>query len=70
MTTITWTLGRLGISALLVVLFAVASTVANAQTRIGTAQTVRSDASGSVAGNQNKSQVQVKTPYGTHGMRG
>ena len=48
MTTITKTFGRLWIPALLVVL--VTSTVANAQTRIGTAQSVKPDASGSVAG--------------------
>jgi hypothetical protein len=50
MTTITTTFGRLWIPALLLVLFAVTSTVANAQTRIGTAQSVKPDASGSVAG--------------------
>ena len=50
MTTISTTFGRLWIPALLVVLFAVTSTVANAQTRIGTAQSVKPDASGSVAG--------------------
>ena len=50
MTTITTTFGRLWIPALLVVLFAVTSTVANAQARIGTAQSVKPDASGSVAG--------------------
>jgi hypothetical protein len=51
MTTITRTFGRLWFSALpLVVLFAVASTVANAQTRIGSATSVQPDASGSVAG--------------------
>ena len=44
----TTTFGRLWIPALLVVL--VTSTVANAQTRIGTAQSVKPDASGSVAG--------------------
>jgi hypothetical protein len=48
MTTITTTFGRLWIPALLVVL--VTSTVANAETRIGTAQSVKPDASGSVAG--------------------
>ena len=48
MTTITTTFGRLWIPALVVVL--VTSTVANAQTRIGTAQSVKPDASGSVAG--------------------
>ena len=47
MTTITKIFGRLRISALpLVVLFAVASTVANAETRIGTAQSVQPEASG------------------------
>jgi hypothetical protein len=51
MTTIARTFGRLWISALpLVVLFAVAPTVANAQIRIGTANSVRPEASGSVAG--------------------
>jgi hypothetical protein len=51
MTTITRTFGRLWFSALpLVILFAVASTVANAQTRIGSATSVQPDASGSVAG--------------------
>jgi hypothetical protein len=50
MTTINTTFGRLWIPALLLVLFAVTSTVANAQTRIGTAQSVKPDASGSVAG--------------------
>src|SRR6516225_10533882 len=50
MTTIATTFGRLWIPALLVVLFAVTSTVADAQTRIGTAQSVRPDASGSIAG--------------------
>jgi hypothetical protein len=49
MTTIT-TNGPLWIPALLVVLLAVTATVANAQTRIGTAQSVKPDASGSVAG--------------------
>jgi len=48
MTTITRTFGRLWISAL-VALFATASTVAKAQTRIGTAQSVKPDASSSVA---------------------
>jgi hypothetical protein len=48
MTTITTTFGRLWIPALLAVL--VTSTVANAETRIGTAQSVKPDASGSVAG--------------------
>jgi hypothetical protein len=46
MTTINTTFGRLWIPALLLVLFAVTSTVANAQTRIGTAQSVKPDASG------------------------
>jgi hypothetical protein len=50
MTTITTIFGRLLISAPLLVLFAVTSTAANAQTRIGTAQSVKPDASGSVAG--------------------
>jgi hypothetical protein len=51
MITITRTFGRLWISALpLVVLFAAAPTVANAQTRIGTANSVQPEASGSVAG--------------------
>src|SRR4029077_14224838 len=51
MTTIKRTFGRLWFSALpLAVLFAVASTVANAQTRIGSATSVQPDASGSVAG--------------------
>ena len=50
MTTIITTFGRLLISAPLLVLLAATSTVANAQTRIGTAQTVKPDASGSVAG--------------------
>ena len=47
MTTITKIFGRLWISALpLVVFFAVAPTVANAETRIGTAQSVQPEASG------------------------
>ena len=47
MTTITKIFGRLRISALpLVVFFAVAPTVANAETRIGTAQSVQPEASG------------------------
>ena len=47
MTTIRRTFGRLWTSALpLVVLFAVAPTVANAETRIGTAQSVQPEASG------------------------
>jgi hypothetical protein len=51
MTTITRTFGRLWISALpLVVFFAAAPNVANAQTRIGTANSVQPEASGSVAG--------------------
>jgi hypothetical protein len=51
MTTITRTFGRLWISALLlVVLFAVVPTVANAQTRIGSATSVQPEASGSVGG--------------------
>ena len=51
MTTITRTFGGLWISALpLVLLFAVASTVANAETRIGTARSVKPEASGSIAG--------------------
>ena len=48
-TTITRTYGRLWISAL-VALFATASTVAKAQTRIGTTQSVKPDASSNVAG--------------------
>jgi FecR protein len=45
------TFGRLSISALpLIVLFAIASTVANAQTRIGTAGAVKPEASGSIGG--------------------
>ena len=51
MNTITKTFGRLWISTLpLVVLFAVAPMVANAQTRIGTASSVTPEASGSVGG--------------------
>ena len=50
MTTITTTFSRLLISAPLLVLFAVTTTVANAETRIGTAQSVKPDASGSIAG--------------------
>ena len=51
MNTITRTFGGLRISALpLVLFFAVASTVANAETRIGTAQSVKPEASGSIAG--------------------
>jgi hypothetical protein len=50
MTTNTRTFGRRWISALpLVVLFGIGSTVANAQT-IGTAQSVKPEASGSIAG--------------------
>ena len=51
MRTSTRTFGRVCISALpLVLLFAITSTVANAQTRIGTAQSVKPEASGSIAG--------------------
>jgi hypothetical protein len=51
MTAIARTFGGLRISALpLVLFFAVASTVANAETRIGTAQSVKPEASGSIAG--------------------
>ena len=51
MTTSTRTFGRLWISGLpLVVFFAVASTIANAETRIGTASSVTPEASGSVGG--------------------
>jgi len=51
MITITRTVDRLWISALpLVVLLAAAPTVANAQTRIGTANSVQPEASGSVGG--------------------
>jgi hypothetical protein len=50
MYTITRTSRRLSISALLMVLFAVTSTVAHAQARIGTAQSVKPEASGSMAG--------------------
>jgi len=51
MNTITKTFGRLWISTLaLVVFFAVAPTIANAQTQIGTANSVTPEASGSVAG--------------------
>ena len=51
MNTITKTFGRLWISTLaLVVFFAVAPMVANAQTQIGTANSVTPEASGSVAG--------------------
>jgi hypothetical protein len=49
--TIARTFARLWFSALpLVVLFAVSPTVANAQARIGTAQSVKPEASGSIAG--------------------
>ena len=51
MNTIASKFGRLWISALpLVVLFAVEPTVANAETRIGTASSVTPEASGSVGG--------------------
>jgi hypothetical protein len=51
MTTNTRTFGRHWFSALpLVVLFAMGSTVANAETRIATANSVQPEASGSVAG--------------------
>jgi hypothetical protein len=50
MNAITRTFRRLRISALLLVLFAVTSTAANAQTRIGTAQSVKPEATGSIAG--------------------
>ena len=51
MSTNTRIFGRLSIFALpLVVLLATVSTVANAQTRIGTAQSVKPEASGSIAG--------------------
>src|SRR3974377_1050788 len=51
MNTIASKFGRLWISALpLVVLFAVEPTVANAETRIGTANSVQPEASGSIAG--------------------
>jgi hypothetical protein len=50
MTTITTTFSRFLISAPLLVLFAMTGTVANAQTRIGTANSVQPEASGSVAG--------------------
>jgi hypothetical protein len=51
MTAIARTFGRFWLSTLpLVVLFAVAPTVANAQTRIGTANSVQPEASGSIAG--------------------
>ena len=41
---------RFWISALPLVLFGIGSTVANAQTRIGTANSVKPDASGSITG--------------------
>ena len=51
MSTNTGTFGRLWISTLpLLMVFAIGSTVANAQTRIGTAQSVKPEASGSIAG--------------------
>jgi hypothetical protein len=51
MTTNTRTFGRHWFSALpLVLLFTIGSTVANAETRIGTANSVKPEASGSVAG--------------------
>ena len=51
MTTIRRTFGRFWISALpLVALFALASTTASAETRIGSASSVTPEASGSVAG--------------------
>ena len=51
MTTNTRTFGGHWFSALpLVVLFAIGSTVANAETRIGTANSVKPEASGSIAG--------------------
>ena len=51
MSTNTRTFGRLWISTLpLLMVFAIGSTVANAQTRIGTAQSVKPEASGSIAG--------------------
>jgi hypothetical protein len=51
MTAIARTFGRFWLCALpLVVLFAVASRVANAETRIGTAQSIKPEASGSIAG--------------------
>ena len=51
MTTIIRTFGRLWTSALpLAVLFAAAPTVANAETRIGSVQSVQPEASGSIAG--------------------
>jgi hypothetical protein len=54
MTAITGTFGRFCLSALsLVVLFAVAPTAANAQSRIGSATSVQPEASGSVGGTLN-----------------
>jgi hypothetical protein len=50
MTIITRTFGRLWIFPLPLVLFAMMLTVANAQTKIGTAQSVKPQAEGSVAG--------------------
>ena len=50
MTMITRTFGRLWIFPLPLVLFAMTLTVANAQTKIGTAQSVKPQAEGSVAG--------------------
>jgi hypothetical protein len=50
MTTITRTFGWLWISALPLVIFIAAPTVANAETRIGTASSVTPEASGSVGG--------------------
>jgi trimeric autotransporter adhesin len=51
MNTNTRTFGRLWISVLpLVAVFAIGSTVANAQTRIGTASSVKPEASGSIGG--------------------
>src|SRR5215472_16267414 len=50
MTTITTTFGPLLISAPLLMLFAPTSTVANAETRIGTASSVTPEASGSFGG--------------------
>jgi hypothetical protein len=51
MSTNTRTFGRLWISTLpLLMVFAIGSTVANTQTRIGTAQSVKPEASGSIAG--------------------
>src|SRR5215469_11609937 len=49
-TTITKTLGRHWISALPLVVFFAAPTVADAQTRIGTVSSVTPDASGSIGG--------------------